>query len=227
MLECKGWILYSFFFFFGGGGFWSGGIVGCLLVCGRVRVVMIWPFTFFIRMSKNGSSFELCSIVNFILGCRFCSRLYNSLMSPHGHFQNMKQSSKYLFHDLVNSSFMSIPYFLPISSYRFYSKCAWVRVAYVGGILVPRAVPKVWIQLMILNWKELLMIISVPFMIIFLLNLGCNVSGYLSIQNEITCFPNSRGILLVTLFVTSNVTMSVLGPLVSGMEFKKSMLCLI
>ena len=65
--------------------------------------VMIWPFTFFfIRMSKNGNSFKLCSIVNFILGCRFCSRLCNSLMSPHGHFQNMKQSSKYLFHDLVN-----------------------------------------------------------------------------------------------------------------------------
>ena len=55
MLECKG----------------SGGIVGYLLVCG----MMIWPFTFFIRMSKNGYSFELCSIVNSILGCRFCSRL--------------------------------------------------------------------------------------------------------------------------------------------------------
>ena len=45
---------------------------------------MIRPFTFFMRMSKNGASFELCSIVNFILGCRFSSRLCNSMMSPHG-----------------------------------------------------------------------------------------------------------------------------------------------
>ena len=49
--------------------------------------VMIWPFTLHIRMSKNGNSFELCSIVNFILGCRFYSRLCNLLMSPSGHFQ--------------------------------------------------------------------------------------------------------------------------------------------
>ena len=51
---------------------------------------MIWPFMFFIRMSKNGHSFKLCSIVNFILGCRFCSGLCYSFMSPHDHFQNMK-----------------------------------------------------------------------------------------------------------------------------------------
>ena len=66
-------------------------------------------------------------------------------MSAHGHFQNMKQSSEYLFHDLVNSSFMLLPYFLPIISYRFSSKYARVRVAYVGTILVPIAVPRVWI----------------------------------------------------------------------------------
>ena len=65
----------------------------------------------FIRMSKNGNSFKLCSIVNFILGCRFCSNSCNSLISPHGSFQNIKQSSKYLFHDLVNSSLMLLPYF--------------------------------------------------------------------------------------------------------------------
>ena len=45
-----------------------------------------------------------------------------------------------------------------------------------------------------------------PSVMNFLLNLGCNVSVYLSIQNEI-CFPNSRGILLYR-FVTSNVTIS-------------------
>ena len=81
---------------------------------------MIWPFTFFIRMTKNGNSFKLCSIVNSILGYRFCGRLCNSLMSPHGHFENMKQSSKYLFHGLVNTSFMSFPYFLPIILFRFF-----------------------------------------------------------------------------------------------------------
>ena len=66
---------------------------------------MIRPFTSIIRMSKNGNSFKLYSIATSILECRFCSRLFNSLMSPHGYFQNMKQSSKYLFHDLTNSSF--------------------------------------------------------------------------------------------------------------------------
>ena len=87
----------------------------------------------------------MCSIVNFILGCKFCSRSGNSLMSPRGCFQNIKQSSKYLFHDLVKSSFMSLPYILPIFSCRFSSKYARVRVEYVGVIFVPMAVPIVWI----------------------------------------------------------------------------------
>ena len=104
--------------------------------------VMIWPFMLFMRTSKN-SSFELCSIVNFILEFRFCSRLCNSLMSPHEHSQNMKQPFKYLFHDLVNS-FKLLSYFFPFISYRFPSKYARVRVAYVDAILVPIAVPRVW-----------------------------------------------------------------------------------
>ena len=59
---------------------------------------------------------------------------------------------------------------------------------------------------MLLNWKELLLrIISIPSMLFFSLNLGRKVSGYLSIQNEMACFPNSRRILLYR-FVTSNVT---------------------
>ena len=74
---------------------------------------------------------------------------------------------------------------------------------------------------MLLNWKELLLkIISIPSMIKFLLYLGCNISGCLSIQNEMVCFPNSWGILLYR-FVTSNVAMSVLGSIFSGMELKK------
>ena len=130
--------------------FWRGVAIemevffGCLWVCGRY----LWLFGhlhFFIRMSKNGSSFELCSKVNFILGCRFCSRLCNSLLFSYGHFQNMKQSSKYFFHDLVNSPFILLPYFLSIISYRFSSKYARVRIAYVGAILVPIAIPSVWI----------------------------------------------------------------------------------
>ena len=43
VLVYKGWILYSF----RGGGFWSGGIVGCLLVCSRY--VLIWPFYVFYK----------------------------------------------------------------------------------------------------------------------------------------------------------------------------------
>ena len=74
---------------------------------------------------------------------------------------------------------------------------------------------------MLLNWKELfLRIIYIPSMIYFLLKLGCNVPGYLSIRNEMACFPNSWGILLHW-FVTSNVAMSVLGSFFSAMEFKK------
>ena len=84
-------------------------------------------------------------MVNFILGYRFCSKGCNSLMSPHGYFQNWKQSFKYLLHDLVNSTFMSLPNFLPIISYKFPSKYARVIIAYVGTILVPIAVPSVCI----------------------------------------------------------------------------------
>ena len=72
---------------------------------------------------------------------------------------------------------------------------------------------------MLLNRKELLLrIISIPSMINFLLNLGFNVSRYLFMQNEMACFPNSWGILLYR-SVTSNVAMSVLGSIFSGMEF--------
>ena len=63
-------------------------------------------------------------------------------------------------------------------------------------------------------------------MINFLLNLVCNVSVYLSIQNEMACFPSSCGILLY-MFATSNVTMSVLGSIFWGMKFKKCILSLI
>ena len=50
--------------------------------------------------------------------------------------------------------------------------------------------------------------------------------GYLSIQNAIVCFPNTLGILLY-MFVTSNVSMSVLGSLFCSMELKLCMLSLI
>ena len=66
----------------------------------------------------------------------------------------------------------------------------------------------------------------IPSMINVLLNLWCNVSGYLSIQNEMAYFPNSWGILLYR-FVTPNVAMSVLGSIFSGTEFKISMLTVI
>ena len=47
---------------------------------------------------------------------------------------------------------------------------------------------------MLLNWKELLLrIISITCMINLLFNLGCNGSGYLSIQNEMACFHNLWG----------------------------------
>ena len=69
---------------------------------------------------------------------------------------------------------------------------------------------------MSLNWEELLLrIIGIPSMINVLLNLGYNVSGYLSVQNEMACFPNSWGILLYK-FVTLNVTMSVLVSIFRG-----------
>ena len=73
---------------------------------------MIWPFLlFFMRMTRNGNSLQLCSILNFIMGCRFWSNLCNSLMFPHGNFQNIKQSSKYLFHNLV-----AVPDLFPLAN---------------------------------------------------------------------------------------------------------------
>ena len=146
--------------------------------------------------------------MNFILGCRFWIKLCKLLMSPLGYFQNMKQSFKYLFHDLVNSVFILLHCFY-WWFYRFSSKFVKVRVAYVAAILAPIAVPG-----------------SISSVINFLLNLWCNVSGYFSIQNEMACFPNSWGILLFR-FVMSNVTMSVSESIFCGMEFKKWMLSLI
>ena len=58
-------------------------------------------------------------------------------------------------------------------------------------------------------------------MITFLLNLGCNVSGYFSFQNKMACFPVSRGILLYR-FVMSNVTMNVLVPVFFEVRSLKS-----
>ena len=74
---------------------------------------------------------------------------------------------------------------------------------------------------MLLHWKGLLLrVISIPSIIYFLLNLGCNFSGYLSIQNEMAYFPNLWGILLYR-FMASNVVISVLGSIFSGMTQHK------
>ena len=40
-------------------------------------------------------------------------------------------------------------------------------------------------------------------MIIFLLNLGCNVTGYLSIQIKMACLPNTWGISLYKFVIES------------------------
>ena len=63
-------------------------------------------------ISKNSSSLKLCSRVNLILGCRLLSKLCKSLTSNNGLFQNMKQSSKNLFHDLVNFVFIFLYFYL-------------------------------------------------------------------------------------------------------------------
>ena len=165
------------------------------------------------RMSKNGSSLKLCSMVRFILGCRYWNKLYKLLMLPYGHFQNMKQSSRYLFHDLINSIFISL-YFLPMISKRFSSKYVKVRMAYIDAILVP-------IGLCCQIGKLLCRISSIPSMINVWLNLGCNVSGYLS-KMRWPAFLIHEGYCLYQ-FVTSNVTMSVLGSVFCGMKFKKWM----
>ena len=115
-------------------------LVKMVILLVKMVILLVKMVILLVIFLVNGNS-----IVNFILGCWFCSRSCNSLMSQHGYFQNMKQSSKYLFHDLVKSSFMSLLYFLPIISYMFSSKYARVRVAYVGAIFVPKAVPSIWI----------------------------------------------------------------------------------
>ena len=50
-------------------------------------------------------------MVNSILGCRFESKLCKSLMLPHEHFQNMIESSRYLFYDLIKSVFILLLHF--------------------------------------------------------------------------------------------------------------------
>ena len=58
-----------------------------LCVCGFVvDICDDLAILFLMRISKNGSSLKLCSTVNFILGCKFFSRLCNSLMFPYGYF---------------------------------------------------------------------------------------------------------------------------------------------
>ena len=57
----------------------------------------------FMRMPKNGCTIKLCSTVNLILGCMFWSKSYESLVLPCKHFQNIKQSSRYLFYILIKS----------------------------------------------------------------------------------------------------------------------------
>ena len=134
-------------------------------------------------MSKNGSSLKLCSRVDCILW--FWSKLCKSSMLHHGHFQNMKQSSKNLFHDLINSVFILF-YFLSMISYRFSSQYTKVRVAYVCAILVPIAVPRVWMLFMLSNGKELLFrISSIRSVIHFLLNLGMFLGILTKTKNQI------------------------------------------
>ena len=145
------------------------------------------------RMIENGHSLELYCYGNFILSCRLWSKLCKSSLLLHGHFQNMKQSSRYLSHDLIKSISILLPYIFMVISNWFSSKYAKVRVAYVGTILVPITV------------------------------LECNfccriVPGCFSIQNEMACCPKSWGILLYRL-VISTTTLSVLGSIFCAMEF--------
>ena len=106
-------------------------------------------------------------------------------------------------------------------SYKFSSKYDNIREVYFDAILVPIAVPRIWMSFILLNWKELLFrISSISSVIKFLLNILCNVTRYISMQIEMVCFPDSWEILLDR-FVMSNVTMSVLGSVFCSMEFKK------
>ena len=60
-------------------------------VCGFViNVCNNLDIFIFMEMSKNGSFLKLCSMVNFILECRFWSKLCKLLMSPHRRFQDVK-----------------------------------------------------------------------------------------------------------------------------------------
>ena len=70
-------------------------------------------------------------MVNLILGCKFWIKLCKSIILLHECFQNMKQSSRYLFHDLINSVFIFLLYFH--SNFKY----ANVWMVYVGAILVP------------------------------------------------------------------------------------------
>lgn len=78
--------------------------------------VIMLLFFIVTRMSRKGSSVGLCSSVKFIFGCRFCSKVWSSLISPHEVLQRIKQSSRYLFQDFMKSVFILCPYFCSILS---------------------------------------------------------------------------------------------------------------
>ena len=114
VLECNGRICCSFW----SEVFWNWGIAGFLWICVKISVI-IWPICFLMKNTKNGLSLKLSSMVNFTLQFRFWSILCKSPMLHHRHLQNMKLSSKYILHDLINSVFILLLRFLPMISWIF------------------------------------------------------------------------------------------------------------
>ena len=130
------------------------------------------------RMYKNGGSLKLTSMVNFILGCKFWSKLYKSLILPQKHFQNTKKSFRYLFYDLMISVFIFLLYYFLIIPCRFSSKRTKFTSAYAGALLVPFSVSMVCMWFLFWNWKELFKISFILSLINLLLNLESNFSEY-------------------------------------------------
>ena len=144
--------------------------------------MIICPFSFLVKMYKNGYFLKLCLMVIFILGSRFWGKLCKLLMLPYEHFHNTKQSSRYFFYNLMNSVFILLPYIFPVISHRFSSNNIEVRVTYVGVIVVLSAV---WMLFLLSNWKELsFRINSLPSVFHSLLYLWCYVSGYFFTQTR-------------------------------------------
>ena len=182
---------------------------------------MILLFESFIKISKNGNSCSLVSIVNLIEGCREFRIMWKSSKSFLDFVQKIKQSSRYRFHFWTIYSLKIWPKLFPTSSYIFSSRYAITKFAYDGATFVPIAVPLVCLyvspsKLNVFSSNIILM----ASMMKSVRNLPAIIIRNFSTQYRIAERPKSCGMFVYKL-VTSKVVRIVLFGTVVGMKLRK------